>query len=211
MGEVKMRLAWLRRCGFWAAVCSLALCLVVSGVLAGSPAQAGPVPLQTGTVDIAVVPSEVTVELKETFTLEIWIYPHDQQVDTVDADLTFDPTYLEVLSITGDPAALPEELYSVFDNTSGTLTHSRGVLVGTPPSSDFRLCSIELRAKAITDGGVLSLSKGTILAFTGLTDAYFAGKSLLDISSDGTVTVTGWQVLLPMVLKSAASAPSLDL
>jgi hypothetical protein len=176
----------------------LILSLVISSVLAGSPVGAEPVSLQAPVVDIAVIPSSKTVALNETFTLDIYVYPNGQPVDAVDADLTFNPAYLEVLSIIGEPWELPIELYSAFDNTKGTLTHSRGILQGTPPSSTFLLCSIEFRAKGVT--------AGTGLAFTDLTDAYFEGKSLLDTSSDGMVVVVGGQVFLPMVFKNTASA-----
>ena len=194
-----MRFQLLQCRGFGVVVCFLlALGLVVSGILAGSLVQAGSVPLEDTGVDIAVLPSSKTVYINDTFTLDIYVYPNGQQIDAVDADLTFDPTYLEVLSITGDPSALPIELYSAFNNTNGTLTHSRGILEGTSPSSTFLLCSIELRGKSVT--------AGTMLAFTDLTGAYSAGENLLGASSDGTVTVTGWRLLLPIVFKNAASA-----
>ncbi len=171
-----------QRPGVWAVVSSLlALCLVVSGVLAGSLVQAKPTSLQAAVVDIAVVPSLASIYVNHIFTLEIWVYPNGQQVDAVDADLTFDPLYLEVLSIAGDPSGLPDELFSAFDNLAGTVTHSRGILVGTPPSSTFRLCSIEFKARATTDG--------TTLAFTDLTDAYFEGGSVLRDKTDGTVII----------------------
>jgi hypothetical protein len=172
---------WQHR-GFWAVVsCLLALGFAVSGALRASPVQAEPTSLRAATVDIAVVPSSVSVYVGLVFTLEIWVYPHGEQVDAVDADMTFDPAYLEVLSITGDPSALPDELFNAFDNGAGTLTHSRGILVGTPPSTDFRLCSIRLRAKATTEG--------TMLAFTDLAGAYFEGDPVLDDTIDGTVAL----------------------
>jgi hypothetical protein len=124
--------------------------------LGASPAQAELLSLQTASVDIAVVPSSRTVQVNETFTLDIYVYPNGQQVDAVDADLTFDPTYLEVLSVTGDSSGLDIELYNAFNNSAGTLTHSRGKLTGTPPSSTFRLCSISLKAKAATGGTTLA-------------------------------------------------------
>jgi hypothetical protein len=178
----KVQLGRLRRGGFWRAVCSLALCLVVSGVLAGPLVLAEPTSLPAATVDIGVVPSSVTVQAGDVFTVDIYVYPNGQQVDTVDADLTFNPAYLEVLSVTGDPSGLPDELYSNFDNINGSVTHSRGILVGMPPSNDFRLCSIEFNAKA---------AGGTTLAFTGLTDAYFQGGSLLRDTFGGMVAVKG--------------------
>ena len=187
----KMRFRLWQRRGFWAAVSSLvALCLVVSAV----PSLA-----QSVVVDIAVVPASKTVYVNDTFTLEIWVYPNGQQVDSVDADLTFHPAYLEVVDIIGDPSGLEFENYSNWNNTNGTLTHSRGAgFAQTPPSTTFRLCSIEFKAKAVTPG--------TMLAFTTRTDAAFEGKSVLGTQLDGLVTVTGWQLFLPIVLKSTASA-----
>jgi hypothetical protein len=178
----KARFRRLQRRGFWAiASCLLTMGLVVSGALRASPIQAGPVSLLATKVDIAVVPSPVTVVAGDIFTLEVWVYPHGQQVDVVDADMTFDPDKLEVLSITGDPSALTEELYSAFDNGAGTLTHSRGILVGTPPSTDFRLCAIEFSAKAATEQ--------TPLTFTGLTNVFYGGNPVETAATDPTVVI----------------------
>ena len=179
-GKARFRL--LQRRGSWPVLSALlGLCLVVSGVLAGSPARAEPMSLLGAAVDIGVVPSSVTVQTGDTFTLEIWVYPHGQEVDVVDADMTFDPDKLEVLSITGDPSALPIELYSAFDNVNGTLTHSRGILVDTPPSTDFRLCSIEFKAKAATDE--------TPLAFTDLTSAFSGGEAVETETTEPIVVI----------------------
>jgi hypothetical protein len=169
---------------FSAAVsCLLALCLVVSDVPVDFPVRAEPISLQAAVVDIAVVPSSKTVDVDDTFTLEIWVYPNGQEVDAVDADMTFDPTYLEVQSITGDSSGLELEFYNDRDNTNGTLTHSRGASFSqTPPSTTFRLCSISLKAKAATSG--------TTLAFTDLTGAYSEGVSVLGSTTDGTIIVT---------------------
>ncbi len=137
--------------------------------------------LRAAVVGIAVVPSSVSVYVNNTFTLEIWVYPNGQQIDAVDADLTFDPIYLEVLSITGDPSALPIELYSAFNNTNGTLTHSRGILEGTSPSSTLRLCSIRLKAKVASDE--------IALAFTDLTGAYSGGQPVETETTDATMVI----------------------
>lgn len=172
----KMRFRLWQRRGFWAVVSSLvALCLAVSAV----PSALA----QAKVVDIAVVPAAKTVQVSDTFTLEIWVYPNGQQVDSVDADMTFDPTYLEVLSITGDPSGLDVELPGGFDNTNGTLTHSRGKWAPPFPSTTFRLCSIEFRAKAVT--------AGTPLAFTANTDATepSVGLSVLRNTTDGMVII----------------------
>jgi hypothetical protein len=178
---VRSRLSQYR--GFWARAASLlTVCLVVSGVLAGCRVQAESTSLQAATVDVAVVPISKTVPVKDTFVWEIYVHPNGQPVDTVDADMTFDPTYLEVQSITGDSSSLDTELYSDFGNSDGTLTHGRGAsFTQTPPTSTFRLCSIEFRAKAATDG--------TTLAFTSATDAYFEGLSVFRNTTNGTVII----------------------
>ena len=180
----KMRFRLWQHRGFWAVVSSLvALCLVVGGALGAPPVQAEPM-LLAAVVDIAVVPSSVTVRPDAIFTLDIYVYPNGQQVDAVDAAMAFDPTYLEVLSITGDPSGLDQPLYSAFDNTAGTLTHSQGKFSAPFPTTDFRLCSIEFKAKAAT--------AGTILAFTGAgaTGAYFGGSSVLRNTTNGTIEIS---------------------
>ena len=160
----------------------LALCALLGCVLAGSPVQAESGSLTAPAVGIAVVPASMIVREDEVFTLELWVYPHGQEVDVVDADMSFNPTQLEVLSVTGDPAALPIELHSAFSNVAGTVTHSRGILIGTAPSTDFRLCSIELRAKATVEG--------TTLAFTDLTGAFCGGEPVETETTDATLTIT---------------------
>jgi hypothetical protein len=179
----KVKFGLLQRRGFRAMVSSLpALCLVV-GMLIASPVQAEPVPLQPFVVDIALAPCPQVIEAGKAFTLNIYVHPNDQQVDAVDADLTFDPTYLKVLSVTGDPSGLELELPGGFDNTNGTLRHSRGAdFTQTPPSTTFRLCSIVFRAEAATPG--------TTVAFTELTGAYFEGASVLRDTADCEVTVS---------------------
>ena len=181
----KMRVQLLQRRGVRAVVSSLlAVCLVVSAVssvvgnigsrvLASGPQQV---------VDIAVVPSSKTVQVNGTFTLDIYVYPNGQQVDSVDAVMTFDNTYLEVQSITGDPSALDLEMKSEFDNAAGTLHHGRATF-GPFPNTTFRLCFISFKAKAPT--------AGTTLAFTNRTDATepTLGLSVLRDKMDGTVII----------------------
>lgn len=180
----KVWLQWLERRSSWAAAFSfLALGLVVGGMMTDSPAQAEPTLLQAAVVDIAVVPSSKTVKVNDTFTLDIYVYPNGQEVDAVDADLTFEPAYLEVQGITGNASGLEYELYNDWNNADGKLTHSRGASFGqTLPTSAFRLCTILLTTKAATDG--------TTLAFTGDTGAYGeAGCPVLRSTTDGTVII----------------------
>lgn len=176
----RVRVRPLQHRGFWATVCLLGLCLVVSGMPAGSPVYAEPMSLLAGPVTIAVVPSSFQVPAGSYITVEVWVYPNGQLVDTVDADMTFNPNHLEVVSITGDPATLDVELFSAFDNPSGSLTHSRGTF-GAPVTTDFRLCSIQFRARAVTDDANL--------VFTDLTSAFVGGQPVETEPTDPTAEV----------------------
>lgn len=164
----------------------LAVCLVVNAVSFAGVGNIGSRALANGpqsVVDIAVVPSSKTVWENAVFTLDIYVYPHGQEVDTVDALMTFDPDHLEVQSITGDPSGLDVEMKNEFDNEAGTLEHGRATWSSPYPDNDFRLCSIELRAKDPTPG--------TMLAFTDRTDATepTLGASVLRDTTDGTVKI----------------------
>ena len=148
--------------------------------LAG-PRRAEPLAPADAYVDISIQPSSETVVVGESFSLQIYVDPNGQPVDTVDAEVTFDPDLLQVESVVGNSGGLATQLYSAYDNDAGTVTHSRGQLSGDPPTSGFTLCTITFQAVAATGG--------TDVVFTGSTNAYYAGPSVLGSTSKGTVTV----------------------
>ena len=132
-------------------------------------------------VDVSIQPSSKTVVVEDSFNVQIYVDPHGQPVDTVDARVTFDPDVLQVQSLVGSSAGLADQLYSAYDNDAGTVTHSRGQLSGDPPTSAFTLCTITFHASAPTEETPLSLTE--------LTDAYYAGPGVLDDVSDGKIVV----------------------
>jgi len=153
-------------------------------------------------VIISVVPGSSTVRLGQIFTVTIQVQAGTQQVDVVDADMTFPAGALVVVDAGGEPTnrvipgpALALELYNQVDNAAGTLTYSAGAAFGsTPPSGTFTLAMIRFRAQQMVTNGPLH--------FTEITGAYFEGGNVLDARVDGMVTVAGYRILLPVIFKS---------
>jgi len=152
-------------------------------------------------VTVSVEPRSSSVRLFEIFTVTLQVDAGLQPVDTVDASVTFDPSLLQVRSITGISVPLETELASAFNNTVGTLVHSRGTFAGSAPTGTFSLCSVTLEAKDV--------SSEAPLTFTELTDAYLLGRSVLGAYGDGTVSIEGCRVLLPVALRYPSSADGL--
>lgn len=154
-------------------------------------------------VTISVVPILSTVHLDDVFAVTIQIDAGAQQVDAVDADMTFPAGSLVVVDALGEPTdrvipgtALDIELYNSVDNRAGTLTYSAGAgFDREPPSGTFTLATIRFRGQGVVTNGSLH--------FTEPTGAYFEGRSVLDTQLDGVVTVIGYQIFLPTILKNA--------
>jgi len=157
-------------------------------------------------VTISVVPISSTVHLDDVFTVTIQVDAGAQQVDAVDADMTFPAGSLVVVDSLGEATdrvipgpALDVELYNSVDNGAGTLTYSAGTgFFSQPPSGTFTLATIRFQAQGTVTNGPLH--------FTEVTDAYFEGRNTLDTRLDGVVTVTGCQIFLPIIFKNAPVA-----
>lgn len=151
-----------------------------------------------GDVDITIQPSEENALVGELFDLVIQAEAGVQPVSGVQAFLDFDPTYLEVQSVTTG-SALPNEVLVAYDNTAGTIDYSVGKLGGPFPSGTFTVGTIQFRALAATDpdtavGFSASLPRETIVDYGG---------------SDITGTISGGTVILqldsPILLEPAIS------
>jgi len=109
-----------------------------------------------------------------------------------EAHINFDPTKLEVLGITPG-TELWHVVQSNFDNVAGTIDFKAEVLeapAGLGATSQFLLCSLELKAKGLTNGSPL------LFVFQGpnrITDVVFYGHSVLDRNRvyNGNVIVKG--------------------
>jgi hypothetical protein len=109
------------------------------------------------TVGMVIDPASKTVSAGETFSVDIKVtISAGEAVNTAEAHINFDPAYLEVVSITPG-TALPVALASKFDNGAGTIDYAAGAqLGGAAPTTDFVLATLNLEAKAATEGTPLT-------------------------------------------------------
>ena len=69
--------------------------------------------------------------------------------------MTFEPTYLQVVSVIEDTSRFPNILLNTYDNGTGTVRYDVGALLtchqaGTCPSGIVRVATITFRATALT-------------------------------------------------------------
>lgn len=141
-------------------------------------------PLALATVALSLQPPTQTVSVGATFTITIEVAAGARPVDGVASLISFDPTYLEVVSITRG-TALPTRLRSVFDNAADTLDYSAGILGDESPTGTFTLATIQFRAKAATSGTTVNLVDR--LPFT--THAVYQDSHLAATLSGASVTI----------------------
>ncbi|MCL4533744.1 MAG: cohesin domain-containing protein [Bacteroidetes bacterium] len=132
---------------------------------AGSPAPAkvANIPISAPTqasapaasVAIALSPATVQVKRGETFSIEVQLVAGAQKLDAVQASLSFDPKYAQVVDTTGAPAtaveagkALPTLLLNQADNAKGSIDYAAGAAFepGKEPSGTFTLATMHLKA-----------------------------------------------------------------
>ncbi len=105
---------------------------------------------QATTADLVLNPSTSTVAPGADFDVDVDVVLNGTTIDSVDAQLTFDPNVLEVLNVTvapGNPLGISVGP-PVFNNTSGTIRYVAGS--PTPPSADFTLITVQFHVKADT-------------------------------------------------------------
>lgn len=138
-------------------------------------------------VDLSIKAGDAAKSFSEgkTFFTTIKINAGTQKVDAVDAFLTFDPAYLEVMGVIPGKA-LGVTMVKDFDNAKGTITLSLGKdMESDSASGTFTLGTIEFKPK--------KKSKATSIAFKTSyprkTDVAYHGESLLGITTDLQVRV----------------------
>ncbi|MCD6520811.1 MAG: DNRLRE domain-containing protein, partial [Anaerolineae bacterium] len=132
-----------------------------------------------GTVTVRVQPSTSTVVVNQVFTVDVYAYAGSEQVRGVACSMSFDPTYLDVQSLTPGPTLnLVLEDHTGVGN--GTIEYN-AAKTGSPASGTFLLFTLTIRAKRSTSS--------TLLHFTDLTVADPDGIPIPSTSQDGTVVV----------------------
>lgn len=146
--------------------------------------------MQGQLVNVTALPDEVQVDAGENFVLTIRVEPEaGAQVSVGDVAMSFDPTMLQVVSLSLAPSSLlnfPTAL-PAFDNSAGTLF--AGGFSFTATSSDFDHVLITFEAIADGNTTVGHITDGTIT-----TAMAFAGN-----------VVTGTTTPIPVTIGSGAA------
>jgi hypothetical protein len=141
----------------------------------------------TPTIDVilAITPSTKTVAVGQNFDLVLQVRSGVHLVDGAAAYLNFDPTYLQVVSITPG-SSLPDVLINNYNNTTGRVNFAAGKLVGEFPSGTFTLATVTFHAQALTSSTPIHLND----VKPRKSDITYGGFSILTLTQDGTVTIT---------------------
>ncbi len=166
---------------------------VASPPLSGSAQQAEAAGTAMGSVQISVEPTSSSVLMEQAFAVNIQIATGSQPVDGAEVHLDFDPTYLQVVDGSGNPASAIESggtfdvlIQNVVNNDEGRIDFAAGTF-DVPPNGTFVLATIHFRALQITDAGSTPL---TFVSREGSpTNAVYGGDSMLGDIVDGVVTV----------------------
>ena len=144
--------------------------VLVIGSLTGAGTIASP------GADFSLVPANQTVSVGQVFTIDIGVDAGIQELDTVEAHVNFDPTYLQVvdeddnlLAGVTDGAIVPGSITTIvlttgllnrIDNGSGHAVIAYGIspVEGTLVNEVFVLGTIRFRAMAESEGTTITFS-----------------------------------------------------
>jgi hypothetical protein len=150
-----------------------------------------------GNALIVVYPTTSTVAIGDVFTVTVQLQSGSQLVDGAQASLDFDPTLLQVKSLTGNSAAFPLVLQSTFSNTAGTIDYAAGTLSNFP-SGDISLVQIQFEVI----GGPASTPLSFHYGLPRQTDVTYGGASILAGASGRSVVIEQeHSVYLPVAIR----------
>jgi len=109
-----------------------------------------PSPSPTQPPSIRILPSTKYASIGETFSMEVQIDTGSYSIDAAQVYIDFDPTYMQVQSMTGS-VVLETEMQNTWDNVTGTLDYA-AVSMGPSVSGIFTLVTIEFQAMDETAG-----------------------------------------------------------
>jgi hypothetical protein len=139
--------------------------------------------------NFSFAPTMTTVGLNATFNVQVQVDLNqgtNTVVDVAEAYVNFDPTYLQVQSITNG-GTLTRVALSEFDNTAGTIDYSAGASNSNGVTTDFTLLTITFVAIAAPATGTTALIFNSSLPRQ--TNAYRSGNSVLGATTNGTVFI----------------------
>jgi hypothetical protein len=136
--------------------------------------------------NISLQPSTQNVGVGGIFEFIVQAEAGGQPVSGISTFIDFDPTYLEVQSVTSG-TALPTVLQNTYNNTAGTIDYSAGKLGGPFPTGTFTVATIQFRALAPTN-------PGTAVTFSTdpprKTRVDYGGNDVTGTLTGGIVTIT---------------------
>ncbi|MEO0595625.1 MAG: Ig-like domain-containing protein, partial [Chloroflexota bacterium] len=139
----------------------------------------------TGDVDLALSPVSDTVTDGDIFEVTLQALSSGQQYDLAEAYLDFDPTVLQVLSVTPVTTALPVAIVGpTFDNTLGTIGYGAGVFSNFP-SGDNDVLTIEFQAVGVGTSNITFFDPEGVPS----TIVTFDGNDILGTTTGATITV----------------------
>lgn len=131
--------------------------------------------------DVTMSPASGSYNNGQTFTVTVRALPNGDSINAVEANLTFNTSILQVVSISKDGSAF--SLWTTeptFSNSAGTITFGGGS--PTPFTSQSTLATITFRAAGEGDG-VVDFSSASVLAADG------RGTDVLENAVGATYTI----------------------
>jgi hypothetical protein len=155
------------------------------------------------TVDLGFEPNTFTVEPGDTITMDVKMYAGSQDVDTVDLQIFYPATNLQLVDEAGDPVTMVEvdpALDMVLENEVNAAEGAISVvatMLGDTLSGEATLATLRFRALAPSSAARVLFS-----AWDPPTDLLYEGQSVFGDWSSATVTITGgYSMYLPLMLK----------
>ena len=125
------------------------------------------------------------VEVNDQFTMTVAVET-SSPVSVAEVHLTFDPAYLEVVSITPITSSLDESIVpTAFDNTAGTIDYAAFTTAMPAPNSNFDLVSITFKALQLTAG----TSIDHVTAGFPVSIIAYAGDEVLDVANSSSIEI----------------------
>ena len=145
-------------------IIALAFAIVLVSCSSSSVLDETPTASPTANVDLRLVPPTAEVVSPNSFVLTIEVEPNSSDVTGVQARLSFDPTRLQVTTVSIDTESpLNFSLEAFGDNELGEITIAAGLLTSSPPVEAFTLGSVTfevLPVEMVTTTAVSFITEG---------------------------------------------------
>ncbi|MDX9864500.1 MAG: LysM peptidoglycan-binding domain-containing protein [Anaerolineaceae bacterium] len=136
-----------------------------------------------GTATMYLEPANQTVNVGQTFNMTVQVGAGAQQVNTVQVSLKFDPTYLEVVSLT-QVGGLDGVIQNTFDNAAGTVSYAAAKL-GASVTGNFNVVQIAFKARASIASTTVAFQSAQPLP----SDVLMDGSSVMASTTNGNVVI----------------------